>query len=365
MQSNQNVKNKVSVKQLIMIFVVMNISPAVRFLPVFAAKSANEAGWISPIAAMPPVCLLIYLLHKIFNKYKEQNTSEVIKDILGKYIGTALLTVHFFWFFFLTSFFARYNAERLVSSIYTNVNLNFFIIISLIVISYILRSGATAIARMGEILFPIIFIILAFLLALLLPRIRIDTIFPISFNDTMPIIKASVGSLSLYASLFSLFLFSDNIVGKENIGKLYFKGSLVLLIIFIALLLCSFGILGSSVVARSPIPFLSVVKQISIFDTIENIESIVIAEWMLTDALLIATMSILTLNIAKNLFKLSDTRNNINIMFVLAFIAANSFYKNRLELDLFAFSIVAPFSALFGFGTPVLLFIVGKLRKKL
>lgn len=365
MQSNQNVKNKVTVKQLILIITVMIISPAVRFLPVYTAKSANEAGWLSPIAALPLVGILIYILHSIFNKYKEQSTFEIIKDIMGKYVSTILLAVYLFWLFFLISFYIRYNAERLVSSIYTNVDLNFFIITSLIVVSYILRSGAAAIARMGEILFPIIFIILTFLIALLLPHIRVDAILPISFNDIFPIIKSSISSLSLFTFLFYIFLFSDNIVGRKTISRLFSEGVLIISITFLLLMLCTFGMLGSTITARSPIPFLSIVKQISILDTIENIESIVIAVWMLTDALLIATVSILTLNIAKNLFKLKDEKNIINIMFVLVFIAANSFYKNRLDLDLFAFKFATPFNVILGFGSPILLFIIGKLRGKL
>lgn len=365
MQSTMDSNNKVSVKQLIIVIVVMIISPTVRFLPAYAAKHAAEAGWVTPWAAMPPVIVTIYFIHGIFKKYQDKNAAEVVKDILGKYVGTAALIVHFIWLLLLCSFFIRFSAERLVSSIYPNVDINLFIIITIMVISYIIRSGETSIARMGEILLPILLIVIAFIMLLLLPNIRADALLPISFSDTIPIIKGSFGTLSVFGYLFVIFFFSENIVGKQNTKKLFIKGTIVLQIMIFMVLFTAFGILGSSVIVRAPIPFLVTVKQISIADTIENFESVVVATWMLSDALLISTFFIILLNIAKGIFKLSDTKNFINIFAILLYLLANGIAKSRLELDIFAITVLISINIVIGYGTPALLFIVGKLRHKI
>lgn len=365
MQPTQKINDKVSVKQLIMVIVVMSISPAVRFLPSFTAKAAEEAGWISPLAAMPPIYLTVYFIHKIFSKAENKSAFEMVKDILGNYIGTAALIIHLIWVLFLTAYYVRFNGERLVSSIYPNVDLNFFIIMTLVVVSIVIRSGPTVIARMGEILFPILLIIFFFVMGLLLPYIRVDTLLPISFKDAVPILKASTGTLSAYAYLFVIFLFSDNIIGKKKTLKLFGKGTIVMMSIIMLLLLTTYGMLGSSVAARAPIPFLITVKQISILDTIENIESVVVAQWMLADAILISTMTIIALNISKNLFKLSDTRNLINIFFVFIFLLSNVLARHRLEIDTLARTVVTVTNIVIGFGTPALLFFVGKLRGRI
>lgn len=365
MQSTSVSNNKVSVKQLIIVIVVMTISPTVRFLPAYAAKFANEAGWVTPWAALPPVIVTVYFIHNIFSKYQNKSTSEIIKDILGKYVGTAALIVHFIWILLLTGFYVRFSTERLVSSIYPNIDINYFTVITLVVISYIIRSGETSIARMGEILFPILFIVIGFIMLLLLPQIRADALLPISFSDAIPIIKGSAGTLSVFGYLFVIFFFSENITGKEKTRKLFLKGTAALQIMLFMVLFTSFGILGSSVIIRTPIPFLVTVKQISIADTIENIESIVVATWILSDSLLISTLFILLLNITKGIFKLSDTKNFINIFAVLIFLISNGISKNRLELDILAITGITLMNIIIGYSTPALLFIVGKLRHKI
>lgn len=365
MQSTTDTSNKISVKQLIIVLVVMSISPAERFLPVYAARNAAEAGWITPIAALPPILLTIYFMQKIFNKYKNKSTAEIIKDILGKYIGTIALSIHFFWILYIIGFYIRHHAERLVSSIYPNIDINIFIVVTTIIIAYILRFGETAIARMGEILFPILFILITFIMLLLLSNIRLDALLPIAFSDAIPIIRGSVGTLSVFCFIFVMFFFGDDIVGKQNTMKLFTKGSVVLLIMISMILFTTFGILGPSVTSRAPIPFLITVKQISIADTIENVESVVVATWVLSDTLLISTLGLILLHIAKGIFKLTDTKNFINIIGVFIFILANGIAKSRLELDSVASMINPYINAAIGFGTPVLLFIVGKLRRKI
>ncbi len=357
--------HKVSVKQLIMIIIVTSISPAVRFLSTYTAGIAEEAAWVSPIPAMAVVFLTIYFIHIIFSKNPSKSTSEIIRDILGKYMGTAAIAVHFLWILFLLVYYVRFNAERMVSSIYPNVQMIVFAATTLVVVSHVLRSGETPIARMAEILLPILSILFVFVTLFLLPKIRIDAILPVYFNNTLPVLKASLGTISLFSFLFVVFFFSDTITGKQNIWRIFSKGAIVLFIMLMALLLTTVGVLGSSVAKRAPVPFLIIVKQISVLDTIENIESIVVAMWILADSILIASFATLLLNISKVLFKLSDTMNLIRILFVFVFIAALCLSTDKLQLDIMSLKVLPILNPLIGIGTPALLFIVGKLRKKL
>ena len=365
MQGSTNSNNTVSVRQLVMVFIFIMYSPIVRFLPSYAAKNAKEAGWVSAVPALIPTFVLIYFMHVILNKGKGDNLVEIIKDILGIYVAKLALIIHLMWVLFLLGFYLRISGERLVSSIYPNVNITFFIVVNLIVISYILRSGATTIARMGEILLPILIILYLFVTSFLFAKIRRDAIFPVYFNDIGPILKASVGTLSMYSMMFLLFFFSDKIIGKKNITKTFFKGSLVLFGIISILLVTTIGTLGSSVTVRAPIPFLLTAKQISVMDTIENIESFVVALWLLTDTVLIAVLTVIFMNIAKHVFGIKEPKRLINIFFVFLFILALGIASNRIEIDLTAHRLLPVLNPIIGFGTPTLLFVVGKLRRRL
>jgi spore germination protein (amino acid permease) len=365
MQQAQKTKDKVSMRQLAMIYIITGFSPAIRFLPAFIAQVAKEAGWISPVAALIPIGLTVFFLHSVFGKTKDKSTFEVTSDILGKYASKLILFIHLIWVFFLLGYYVRLHGERLASTLFPNVNMTLFIVIILAITSFILRSGATAIARMGEFITPILLLLYAFISAFLLPNVRADALLPVYFNDTIPIIKASVGTLSLFSYAFIVFMFSSIITNKEKTAIIMIKAGSIYFVMLIVLLIMSIGLLGSAVTARASNPFLIIVKQISILDTIENIESLVIAMWLLSDAMMIATLALIALNIMKYLFKLSDQRNLINILFVFIYIFSLAIASDRFQMDLFASSIIIYLNTFIGYGTPALLYIVGKARKKI
>jgi hypothetical protein len=87
--------------------------------------------------------------------------------------------------------------------------------------------------------------------------------------------------------------------------------------------------------------------------------------WLLSDAMMIVTLALVALNIMKCLFKLSDQRNLINILFVFIYIFSLGIASNRFQMDLFASSIIIYLNTFIGYGTPALLYVVGKARQKI
>ena len=365
MQQAKKTKDKVSMRQLAMIYIITGFSPAIRFLPAFTAQVAKEAGWISPAAALIPIGLTVFFLHSVFSKTKDKSTFDIINSILGKYVGNFIIALHLIWVLFLLGYYVRLHGERLASTLFPNINMTLFIVIILSITSFILRSGATAIARMGEFITPILLLLFVFVTAFLLPNVRADALLPVYFNDAIPIIKASVGTLSLFSYAVIIFMFSTIITSKEKTAIIMIKAGSVYFLMLLLLLIISIGLLGSAVTARASNPFLIIVKQISILDTIENIESLVIAMWLLSDSMMIVTLALIALNIMKYLFKLSDQRNLINILLVFIYIFSLGIASNRFQMDLFASAIIIYLNTFIGYGTPALLYIVGKARKNL
>jgi spore germination protein KB len=356
-------KDKISVRQLLFVFTIIVSSPATRFLPKYAAIKAAQAGWASPLISLVPFILLIFIIDSLLKKYEGQRMSEIITTIMGKYLGKLVLVIYLLWVVWLSAMYLRYYVERLTSSIYPHISNNVLIILTLIPIAYILRSGFTVIARMSEIVLPFIGAMLIMLSIFLLPRIRVDNILPVYFNDVVPMMKASLSSTSILSYLFLLFFLSGKVVNMKSFKTFGYTASYVnisslMLIIFIAN-----GVLGTSVAQRSPMPVLDAVKQVSILDTIENIESIIIAIWIFADFTLISTFFVITLNLMNSIFKLSDTRPLINILAVLFYFLALGISANKFELEDFSNTLFIPISLLLGYGFPIILFILSKLKK--
>lgn len=357
-------KDKISVRQLLFVFTIIVSSPATRFLPKYSAAAAKQAGWVSPLVSTVPFILLILIVNYLLKNHKDMDMYEIINLTMGKFIGKLMILAYLFWAVCLTTLYTRYYAERLTSSIYTTVSNNIIILLTLIPIAYMLRSGFTVIARMSEVLLPFIGGMLILLSMFLLPSIRTDNILPISFSDTLPIIKASLSTTSILAYLFLLFFLSDRIVNMKSFKTFgyiaaYINISSIVLVNFITI-----GVLGYSVTQRAPLPVLITVKQVSLLDTIENIEAIIIAIWIFADFTLISTLLVVTLNLIKSLFSLSETKPLINILVILVYFLSLGITSDKFELEEFSTVLVVPINIILGYVFPIILFLVSAIKKK-
>lgn len=358
-------KGQISVTQLMYIYMAIVISPLIRVVPAYAAAYGKQAAWLSPLVSLFPMIIVIYIMDSIFKRYKTESLTTVFEDIMTKPVGMVIVFFYFLWSTSLTALYMRYDAERLTGSIYPNISYTFFIIFTLLQIAYVLRTGLAVIARMSEVIMPIIFILFAFLILMMLPQIRHDTIFPVSYIDAMPIIKASLGSSGIFLYYFLLFFLSDKLGDKDEIKKTSLFTTFLLVASTIVMLIAIIGRMGSSVAQRAPIPFLVAVKQISIMNTIQNIESVAVAMWILADFILVSAFIIISLNIFKTLFRLTEIKPLQNIYILLIYVFSLGISANKIELEAFSRYIMIPANQIFGFAIPIILFTTGKLRKKL
>lgn len=357
-------KDKVSVRQLFFIFTIIISSPATRFLTKYAAAKAKQAAWVSPFFCIVPFVALILMIDSLLKKYQEQSMSDIINILMGKYLGKLVNIAYLLWAVWLTALYTRYYTERLTSSIYPNINNSVFVILTLIPIAYMLRSGFTVIARMSEVLLPFIGTMLVIMSLLLLPKVRMDNILPVYYNDIVPVIKGSLASTSMLSYLFLLFFLSDRIVNLKSLKNFGYIATYINVSSLVLLTFITVGVLGYSITERAPMPVLTVVKQISLMDTIENIESIIVAIWIFADFTMISTFSVVCLNLIKSVFGLSDTKPLINIYTVLIYFLAMGICSSKFELEKFSNTILAPLNIALGFCFPVILFVLSKLRKK-
>lgn len=358
-------KEKISTKQILYIYLVILFSPSVRLIPSFSAQKAKQASWLTPTIGFIALIILFIIIQKIYNSYKNFTFMEIIYDITGSYIGRIIVLVYIIWVTILLALYTRYYGERIIGSIFPNVNINIFIIPMIIFVAYAIRYDIIIIARMNEILFPVILSIFFLFIIFLIPRFEINNLTPLCYIDIIPVLKGSAVSLAIWGYLPFLFVLSDKIKDTQNIYKHGKYAALFLLIATTFLIAMTVGTLGSSVVERLPLPFLVAVKQISIFGTLEKIESMLVTLWIASDFTIISVFSIIILKMIKSFLKLSDIKPFINIFCVFIYFFSLCIAKSRFELEEFSKYIAIPVNIVLEFIIPIVIFIIGKLRKKI
>lgn len=355
---------KISMRQAALLFLVLTFTPSIRVIPSYAAEKAKQAAWLSPFITIAVFIAISFVWHKLYEKYKNYTLMEIYSEIIGKFAGRMIAVIHLIWLIVLTALYIRYFAIRLVSSIYPNISLNVFIISLLVVIAYTLKSGLIPLARFNEIVFFILTGTFIILLILMLSNFRLEFLNPITYRDMLPIFKASYGSMGILAYFSFFFIIGDRVNNKKSINKIGISVSLFLLITLTATIGIALGTFSHSLVQRISLPFLMGVKQISLFNTLEKIESVVVVFWIFSDFILISIFIIFTMHILKYLLNLTDAKPVLNIYIIFLYLMSLLIANNAFELEKFSDIIAIPINIALGIVLPVVIFFIGKIRKK-
>jgi spore germination protein KB len=358
-------KNKVSLYQAMLLFMTILFTAAIRFVPLTTARKAGRAAWLIPIPTAIVLAVLFILLHNIYKKYPNNSVLDIIEDILGRPLAIVLAALYLMWFVIITSLFTRYYGGRLVATIFPNGDIRIFMICMLAFVGVMLQSGIVTICRMNEIIFYVIVTVFIILIFLMLPQVDIKNLTPITYKDIIPILDGSLSILSLWVYFVYMFFFGDEINDKEKIWKTGIKTTFFLFITTMLFLFIVIGRVGASIVQRLPLPFVASVKIISLFNTLERLESLVVILWISADAILIATMTYITLKTGKYLFKLSTIKPFIWIMLTFIYFFSLYIAKSLFELQSFSAKIADFGDLIFGAIIPVSVYIIGKVRKKI
>lgn len=360
----RNKVNKISIRQAAFFLLTITFTPSIRVLPVYTSERAKQAAWLAPVITSIMFILLASVWQALYKKNKDCSLIDLYSLIAGKIAGKILAAIHLVYIMLLTALYIRYFAIRLVGSIYPIFSMEIFIVIMLLLIAYTLRFGLTTLARFNEIVLPLLVGLFFVLCILMLPNIKWNFLTPVSYRSIIPIIKASAGVSGIVAYFSFIFIIGDRISSKERIKKTGVSLAIFLLLALTIIIIVVLGTFSHSVAERTQMPFLVAVKQISLFNTIEKIESLVVAFWVLSDFVLISFFIICTFSIFKSLFKLSDTKPIINIYMVFLYYTTLLLAKNVFEMEQLSNMLFIPGNLIFGFGLPTIMLIIGKIRKK-
>ena len=198
-----------------------------------------------------------------------------------------------------------------------------------------------------------------------LPHLEVINLFPVTYYDIIPLIKSSYSCIGIWGAFTYIFFFGDKINDKEHIKKFGLQGTVYLVITSLMILIQTIGVYGYSVIERVSMPYVFVVKSISVLETIERIESFVVASWIIVDFITISISIYVIANIIKSLFSLSELQPLLSPITIFAFIFSQYIARNRFELENFSRYINLAANIIFGFAFPLIILIVGKIRKKI
>lgn len=364
MEANNN-NNKVSIRQIVIVFIISIASPIIRVIPRYSAEIAKSASWLMPFFATPMFLIFLFILNGIVGKKDNKTLDQQYNEIFGKLVGKVLAIIYIVWIFVIISTYLRYFADRLSSSIYVATSNKIFIFTMLLLVYYATRRDFKFFARYIEFVMILFLIFIIFTFFTAIPTIKIDNLTPVTTNDSLNILKSTQPIMGIYTYITFMFFLGDKISNKQEFKKQFKLISIIIFFTSLVVLLVTVGTFGYKLTSDLNLPFFAFFKNIQILEIIERIESLLIIVWMVTDFCIISTFTFIEMNLIKNTFNLESSKEVITPILIMAYILAISLGSNLFEMINFSKYLFLPGNIILGIGIPIIAFIIGKIRRKI
>lgn len=361
----------ITINQAIAIFVLSASAPLVRVVPGYVAKVSNETAWLTPFVLILFGIITIFVINKLINHMKNKNgekinirnIDETFTIVYGKIVGKILNIIYIIWLLLATAIQTRVFGERFVITLLVYAPIGFFIISLLIATFAILNMRIEAFGRFSQFYLPLIFGIFSIILIAISKDIHINNLLPVTIYDAKKIFLGTFEIAGICSFFTYLFFFGECIVDKQNIKKNMKYAITCVVVISMMIIVTTIGFFGYKVTSVFSQPFFMALKSIKIFGSIERIESIFIAFWVIADLIIVNFLLFAATNLCKNTFNLSNRRVTVvPIMFIL-YILVLVIGKSYFSLINFSANFVVPLNVFFGLGIPAVTLIIAKCRK--
>jgi len=302
--------------------------------------------------------------------------AQVTETVLGRGLGKGVLLLYLLWGLLLLSANARLFALRFLSTSYRNAPLGLFLLTLLGLTLWLVskpvpvlppvraRKPVRLLARTGEVFYLALAIGLGFSLILGVLQVEPRHILPLWTEDLPGVLSAAVPVLGLFGYVvFAAFLGGNVTRGEGDRRRALWWGAALWLVLTALQLVC-LGNFGPGLTARMDTPFFMMVKGIGIEGTFQRVESVIIALWVFSDLALLNLLAGSCSVLAQSVFSLKERKHAVLPLLLLALAGAWFLFPDAFSLERWMEGPARIGSLLFGFGIPVLLLLVKKLRRQ-
>ena len=100
-------------------------------------------------------------------------------------------------------------------------------------------------------------------------------------------------------------------------------------------------------------------------ESFDRFESVMVSVWVAADFLLITLLIIVITTVIKNLFSLSERKYLATPVAAIGYIGSQYFTVNRFEIETFTSKFFIYVNIILLYIAPILVYIIGKIRKKI
>jgi spore germination protein KB len=270
---------KISALQMgMMLFPVIFVSAILAGPSIMAEEAMNDL-WLSPIWASLVGYLSVSIAYQLHRKYPDQTVIEQSERILGIVPGKIIGFFYLFFLLHINGFIVREYAE-FIAIFLTNTPLSLTSSALVLVCAFAVRGGVEVVGRVAQFFAPLFIVPLFIMIFLVLPELEPQNIFPVLENGLIPSMKGSVKAIGWFSEGFLMSFLFPFLVDQERGKRSGMITVAVVMAIMVIVNLVTLFLMGE-ITPHMLYPVMDTARYISVADFFENMESVVMAIWVI------------------------------------------------------------------------------------
>lgn len=354
-------KEKISGLQMALLLYPTILATGFLTLPSATAYYAQNDLWMTGILSAFLGILAVYIATKLHELFPGKTIIEQSELILGVLPGKVIGSLFFLFWIQVSGIIVRMYTEFVAGQFLFKTPSLLIISLMVLLASFAVRGGIEVMARCAVIFTPI-FIVSLILLLLLIPALDIHNLFPVLSHGILPVLQATALPQAWVSELFCMSFLLPSMTAPAS-GRKW--GNITLAAILLSIIyvnLISLFLLGPDT-ANKTYPILVTFRYISVYGIFENLESLLLAMWIVGNFIKICVFLYATVVSFTQVLRLSDYRP---VVFPLGILTIVFSYWDIPDYSTIAEELryVAPFEIpVLMILIPLLLLLIARLRR--
>lgn len=262
-----------------------SFAPVTRLLPKVTAQLAGKNGWLAPLAALPLLLLFLWYFSSFMKMRRSgEGLGELIMRTNRRGFGSFTLCLIALFFIFSCGFILRTGAHRLISTIYPAAGPWVFMLSMLLLGTAAALGPIKALPRASRVFAPVLVSVMLLGLVFSASSVSAANLLPVELDRLDDVFLGSLAVVEIYGGVIYSSAVLEDRAPLQGRRFASFAGWIALVCLLLtAVCAVITGCYGAELTGRFSHPFFSMIRDVTLFKTVERIEALVAALWVLSD----------------------------------------------------------------------------------
>ncbi|NLX77658.1 MAG: endospore germination permease [Clostridiaceae bacterium] len=216
------------------------------------ARGAKNDAWLAILLGGAGGVLLTWVYAALATLNPSKTLVDILREKFGNIAGSIISVLYIWYFIHLTSLVMRDFGEFICTATFPQTPMIVVIGLFAIVLVYVVNSGIEVMGRLGELLVPVIPIVIGIISLSLITTHDFTAFLPILENGMEPVITAAFSFISLPFGETVVFLMLFKHLNKtDKLKKIVIVTAIISVIMGVLVFFRDISVLGSDLVTRA------------------------------------------------------------------------------------------------------------------